>query len=194
MPKDDWERSAEADRDPEHLRVLRKWRHSDVTAAACIAIELSIKALIAGEGKRRMRTHHIWQLLPMLSTETAGAVAQIVEPLRRNRLRVEQKHSFDDVGMWRQADTYPDDFPVVSAALLATVVEDAVYASVELAEFTVRTVCMEVEHDPRAKFVANTVQRARQSASQVDVVTGLPALNPTRTSSSTFPQSRSNDP
>ncbi|MXZ31106.1 MAG: nucleotidyltransferase domain-containing protein [Acidimicrobiia bacterium] len=121
----DWEaRAAETGETAEHEQHQRD-RLIDVCAKAAMAIEHSVKALTALDGRPVRHLHNIAELLGGLP-ERKPAVDRALASL-----------THEDVSMWRQAGTYAADRPKLTLAETADLARRLAAAACSVAEIAV---------------------------------------------------------
>ncbi len=164
-----------ADPDPESLFWERAEarRLRTIGRDACMTIETSLKTVIAVSGQRPRYTHSIAHLLRG-SGDRASQLAELLDGVRDNTLRPDFE-SFDDVGLWRQVESYPGDFPDTDLEYLKRRVPAFVTAALKIAEYTMSEIAADHESDPTISVVQREIDAAKTSVHEHDLLTGYPA-------------------
>ena len=150
----------------------QNWRMVDICSAAAMAVETSLKALIALTGEPVPHRHGI-HLLVALGGARQDDVRVALGALEANTLE-DGKPPYHDITVWRQAGTYISDRPELGledSSRLAPVLASAAAELTDLAA-----------HDIEAAIgVSETIERARRIAAEArgiiqarDLLTGSP--------------------
>ena len=171
------------DVDLKYEQALRANRLRRLCVDASMAVEHSLKTLIALRGTPLERTHNIAKLADQAQPLTEAFRAAI-EPLRKNTMRPdEDKDDFDDLTIWRVGASYPSEMPEIpsempetSLASTARLAPRLARAAVASADAAVDSVVEAGAGEDHASILRSRsrLRRVQEVLDAGDVVQGVP--------------------
>ena len=152
------------------VRHYRHWRLINVCQSAAMAIETSLKCLIALSGQPVRRRHDIDYLLG-LTGDHAEAARQILAPLQTGLAEPGQDR-FEDITVWRTAGDYLADHPEIDLATTIRLAPGIAAAAVQLASLAVDLTAARVEDDALLQPVRHVVAAVAAALDDRDLVEG----------------------
>ena len=154
------------------VRHYRRWRLINVCQSAAMAIETSLRCLIALSGQPVRRRHDIDYLL-CRTGDHAETVRQILAPLQTGLAAPGQDRS-EDITVWRAAGDCLADHPEIDLTTTIRLAPGIAAAAVQLASLAVDLTTARVDNDARLRPVRRIVAAVAAALDDRDLVEGQP--------------------
>lgn len=168
------EREAQAflDGDDSTENLRRNWRLIDVCSSGAMAVETSLKALVAQSGRPVPHRHDI-DVLVHLSGDRAGDVAEALSSLARNTL-ADHPEPYHDITIWRQIGTYIADRPDIAVETTSRLAPLIAASAVEVTAIASAHIVACTDGGPAVDRARQSIEDARRTMAAADIVTGTP--------------------
>ncbi len=144
----------------------RHWRLINVCQSAAMAIETSLKSLIALTGEPVRCAHDIDYLLSRAGPHREAAQA-VLEPLAAHQRTTEAKR-YDDITIWRGAGAYLADHPDIDLAAASRLAPGLAAAAVQLVDVAAEQLAHAAANVQPARRVVAAVTAALDSRDLIE--------------------------